>query len=39
MSFGDWRTLALVVLVLLLWAAYFVICGEPSGAPFIYADF
>jgi hypothetical protein len=33
------RMLFLGLLVLVLWGAYFVICGAPVGATFIYADF
>jgi hypothetical protein len=27
------------LLVIVLWGAYFAICGAPVGASFIYADF
>ena len=36
---GRLRTALFVVGILLLWAAYFVICSAPTRAPFIYADF
>jgi hypothetical protein len=34
-----WRRIALAALIIVAWAAYFVICSAPAGAPFIYADF
>lgn len=33
------RKLLLIILAVILWIAYFVICSAPSGAPFIYEDF
>jgi hypothetical protein len=38
----DWgmaRLILLGCLVIVLWGAYFAICGAPVGATFIYADF
>lgn len=32
-------TKTLVILALILWLAYFTVCAEPSGVPFVYADF
>jgi hypothetical protein len=39
MSADTLGTVALAILALVLWAVYFAICGEPAGAPFIYAEF
>jgi hypothetical protein len=33
------RIVWLGLLVLVLWGVYFVVCGAPVGATFIYADF
>lgn len=35
----EYSTVLLVILVLVLWAAYFAVCAAPVGAPFIYVDF
>lgn len=32
-------TSLLAILAGLLWIAYFMLCAEPIGAPFIYAEF
>lgn len=34
-----WKRIGLALFVIAAWVLYFVLCSQPAGAPFIYADY